>query len=114
MKHKNYKNILKGVSTLDLMKKNIKIVLFLILLTAFSANMFGRGGHSTLDVVDPNLTRKFRRIHTAIKSWKRFKYCRMERFWHSEISILIIACRSENWFVLMPTVRSTRPLTTKP
>src|SRR5215203_2046135 len=51
MKHANYKNILRGVSTLDVMKKNIKAILFLVILAALSASVFG--GHSTLDIVDP-------------------------------------------------------------
>src|ERR1044071_1871942 len=51
MKHVNYRNILKGVSTLDAMKKNLKAILLLVILTAFGGNAFG--GHSTLDVVDP-------------------------------------------------------------
>jgi uncharacterized delta-60 repeat protein len=52
MKQANCKNILKGVSTLDLMKKNLKAILFLLILTVFSVNVFG--GHSTLDIVDPS------------------------------------------------------------
>jgi len=52
MKYADYKNILKGVSTLDVMRRNLKAILFLIILTAFSVNVFG--GHSTLDIVDPN------------------------------------------------------------
>ena len=34
------------------MKKNYKVILFLVILTAFGTNVFG--GHSTLDIVDPN------------------------------------------------------------
>ena len=52
MKNTNCTTILKGVSTLDVMKKHIKAVLFLMMLTALSAAVFG--GHSTLDIVDPN------------------------------------------------------------
>ena len=57
MKHADHKTILKGVSTLDLMKKNLKAillpaVLFLVITTALSAEVFG--GHSTLDIVDPS------------------------------------------------------------
>ena len=51
MKYADYKHILKGVSTLDVMKKNLKATMFLIILTAFGINVFG--GHSTLDLVDP-------------------------------------------------------------
>jgi uncharacterized delta-60 repeat protein len=52
MKHADHKNILKGVSTPGVMKNKFKVLLFLIILTAFSADVFG--GHSTLDIVDPN------------------------------------------------------------
>src|SRR5687768_722918 len=46
-------SILKGVSTLDIMIKNSRIILLLLIsMMAFSSAI--RGGHSTLDVVDPS------------------------------------------------------------
>ena len=54
MKYANYKNILRGVSTLDVTKKHLIAPFLLIIFTALSANIFGRGGHSTLDLVDPS------------------------------------------------------------
>jgi uncharacterized delta-60 repeat protein len=53
MKHIIYKNILRGVSTLDIMKKSFKAIVFLLIFISFSINIFGRLGHSTLDLVDP-------------------------------------------------------------
>jgi hypothetical protein len=46
---------LKGVSTLDTMLKNTRIILLLLLaMTALCGT--ARGGHSTLDLVDPSFS----------------------------------------------------------
>ena len=54
MKQTNYRDTLKGVSTLDIMKKIHITVFFLLVFFAFAATVFGRFGHSTLDLVDPS------------------------------------------------------------
>jgi uncharacterized delta-60 repeat protein len=49
------KTNLRGVSTLDLIEKNLRILLLLALIAAaFAGSAFGAGGHSTLDIVDPS------------------------------------------------------------
>ena len=49
------KNILKGVSTLDIMNANLRMILLLLMMTAvLSGAIYGRLGHSILDLVDPS------------------------------------------------------------
>jgi len=54
MKHANYRNVLKGVSTLDIMKEIHKFIFFVLIIIVFSTTGFSRRGHSTLDLVDPS------------------------------------------------------------
>lgn len=46
------KNILRGVSTLDVLKRSLRIVLILLIFTALNGAIYG--GHSILDLVDPS------------------------------------------------------------
>ncbi len=48
----NTTELLKGVSTLDVIKKNLQIMLLLLIITILSSAIYG--GHSILDAVDPS------------------------------------------------------------
>lgn len=56
MKKEKNKNtrIVKGVSTLDVLGKNLRLIILLLMLTGFSNSI--HGGHSTLDGVDPQFS----------------------------------------------------------
>lgn len=58
----NTTQIVKGISTLDVMKG---LILFFLIITALSVAV--RGGHSILDLVDPSINPQ---IQTTALSWK--------------------------------------------
>ncbi|MDQ3711740.1 MAG: FG-GAP-like repeat-containing protein [Acidobacteriota bacterium] len=59
-------NFLKGVSTLDLMKKNVQIFLLLLTITALNNLVFG--GHSILDAIDPTFNPQIQTNSFGLKS----------------------------------------------
>ncbi|MEO8072245.1 MAG: FG-GAP-like repeat-containing protein [Acidobacteriota bacterium] len=61
----NKTDVLNGVSTLDVMRKNLKTILLLSIITALSSAIYG--GHSILDSVDPSFNPQIQTNSFSIK-----------------------------------------------
>jgi len=64
----NRTDILKGISTLDAIGKNLRIFSLLMIITILSGTIYGGTGHSILDAVDPNFNVQLRTDSFASKS----------------------------------------------